>query len=599
MPAPPRARHGDEREFSHWLSKVLRHRAVELDISINQQGWVSADAVLNPSFCAFNAALLDAVVQGSRHEDGYPRFQVMECDGKSWIRATRHHTIPCVQLGEDSTSVVSPGNGPCATGHPQQVEASTRRIPRSRQEDLRLLSMFVAKLLRHPGRSKAKQLGLHVSEGGWVRLEEVLRGCHRTDGFVSLFTNGSLAAIKEIVSCSRRSQDDTPRFELASFQGVEWVRATKRSSSVCPGRTTPSSSTDMFNTFSPVAGGSTSDISDHESSLPCSLHAKLNDDSETTGELGKALGDFDGCKYQADDPDNCYLTFTTDTPVVLQRADEDGWSYGKIHDWGDAGWFPTSHWTPVDKSSLMDDLARDLADATSLLDAESVLSCRREVIHAIEIKGSAHWNTIIESELHLWPEEFIRGAMFDQMKEHILAIHGHLQQVRGGALVVVAPSSALKQLKWSHTDGGYMSTKMGQLSSCSDDFGKLLIEFAEHAAGDRWPLDHQDPEARGVPKDGAVLVHLTTVACANTMVGGMKTKAAAKILGLTAPCQWPNTGNRHETAGAAAAFLEHAVIFVRSSGSEDGPEEGRLHALLASDNGRKAYRLDTIDLTRS
>ena len=75
----------------------------------------------------------------------------------------------------------------CA-GHP-----SARKPPHSRQEELRLLSMFLAKLLRH----KATQLGLRVEEGGWVMIEEVLQVCHSTSGFASFFPNFPVAHIAD------------------------------------------------------------------------------------------------------------------------------------------------------------------------------------------------------------------------------------------------------------------------------------------------------------------------------------------------------------------------------------------------------------------
>ena len=128
-----------------------------------------------------------------------------------------------------------------------------------------------------------------------------------------------------------------------------------------------------------------------------------------------------------------------------------------------------------------------------------------------------------------------------------------------------------------------MSNKMKHLDACDDEWGELLLEFTEHADCDRWPSHH---EASGKPKDGAVLVHISPTCT--------KTKAAAKILGLTAPCQWPNTGNRHETAAAVAGVLDQGFVFVRSSGSEGAPAEGNLHILLASDKGRKGYLLHEI-----
>merc|ERR1712070_715013 len=196
-----------------------------------------------------------------------------------------------------------------------------------------------------------------------------------------------------------------------------------------------------------------------------------------------------------------------------------------------------------------------------------------------------HLNTIIDSELHLWSDQ--SENMPQLTKEDVQALIRHVGEVNGGALVVVGPKESLKKLHFATTDKNYMSNKLKNVEVSDASFGKIFAEFTEHDRGDRWPLTHEDEEARGMPKDGAILVHASAK--------GTKTKAAVKILGCEAPCNWPSSGNRHETAGAVAGKLDRGIVFVRSSGSEGSPGDGQIHILLAQDEGRKAFALKPFD----
>lgn len=438
------------------------------------------------------------------------------------------------------------------------MKVSARKFRHSSAKELQLLSRFVAKMLRH----KAAEVGLRVEEDGWVRLQDVLG--HITNGFADLFPNASLDALKEVVASSRRNDDKTPRFQVDVFNGVEWIKATARS-------ILPSSSTGAF---TKVAQHSTSDASDHDSTPSGATLPRSEDTLEFVGNFGKALADFDGSDYQTSD---YYLSFSKDTPLILERSEEGGWSFGKIHGWGDKGWFPTEYWKADERRCSLDEFDLDSTDSISLA------SFPRDAINVIKIRSEKHLSTTIDAELHLWPIESEDSSVFQLTKEIVLTMRRYMEHAQGGALVVIAPKTALKELTWSTTDGGYMTRKMENLQVEDDDYAKFLNEFTTHGDGDRWPAQHEDKKARGLPKDGAILVH--------TSLSGTTTKAAVKILGLKAPCRWPHTGNRHETAGAVAEFLEHGIVFVRSSGSEDASVEANVHVLLASDNGRKAYLL--------
>ena len=75
-----------------------------------------------------------------------------------------------------------------------------------------------------------------------------------------------------------------------------------------------------------------------------------------------------------------------------------------------------------------------------------------------------------------------------------------------------------------------MTKRMRGLRVCVSEFDQLVMEFTEHGGGDRWPSDNEDKAAQGMPKDGAVLVQLSSMT-------KTPTQAATKILGLKAPCR--------------------------------------------------------------
>ena len=91
----------------------------------------------------------------------------------------------------------------------------------------------------------------------------------------------------------------------------------------------------------------------------------------------------------------------------------------------------------------------------------------------------------------------LEAAVFQHTQGVVSATKRHVEQARGGALVVLAPKSSL--------DGGYMTKRMKGLRVSDPEFGQLVIEFTEHGEGDRWPSDYEDKAAQGMPKDGAVL----------------------------------------------------------------------------------------------
>merc|ERR1711924_556877 len=108
-------------------------------------------------------------------------------------------------------------------------------------------------------------------------------------------------------------------------------------------------------------------------------------------------------------------------------------------------------------------------------------------------------------------------------------------------------------------------------------FRSIFLDFVAHSGNDCWPMDYKDPLARGLPKDGALII----------FPDGLPAKSAAKIVGLpVAPCHWPGRGTRHETAMSLAANLLQVVVLIRSS-------TGSIHVLLALDQGRRAFLLNT------
>lgn len=153
-------------------------------------------------------------------------------------------------------------------------------------------------------------------------------------------------------------------------------------------------------------------------------------------------------------------------------------------------------------------------------------------------------------------------------------------EANAGALVIIAPKQDLEKLHFETTDSGYLTKRLRGLSVHSDEFRRVFGDFAAHSENDCWPSDYHDQAARGLPKDGALLVLPT----------GLSLKSAVKIIGLPlAPSQWAGHGTRHETALSVAAYLDQALVLVHSS-------SGHMHCLLARDRGNIALSLEFQDL---
>merc|ERR1711972_410065 len=97
-------------------------------------------------------------------------------------------------------------------------------------------------------------------------------------------------------------------------------------------------------------------------------------------------------------------------------------------------------------------------------------------------------------------------------------------------------------------------------------------DFANHdlEKDDCWPPTYHDEKARGKPKDGVIAVSPT----------GHVVKAATKVLGLLAPCEWPLHGTKHEAAIALAGASQNSVVMIRSS-------RGDIRVLLGSHAGMR------------
>lgn len=134
--------------------------------------------------------------------------------------------------------------------------------------------------------------------------------------------------------------------------------------------------------------------------------------------------------------------------------------------------------------------------------------------------------------------------------------------MKGGSLVVVAPFEQLKRLDSSQwrthakaADSGFLDYWMAGVPLCSEDFFSRMLEFAQPAAGDRWPSNHP---GCGRPKDGAWLLTESEL-----------WKAAVKLRGLpAAQFDLPLVGSRHETALEVSEFLHESIVLCKSdSGS--------------------------------
>merc|ERR1719401_2677884 len=161
---------------------------------------------------------------------------------------------------------------------------------------------------------------------------------------------------------------------------------------------------------------------------------------------------------------------------------------------------------------------------------------------------------------------------------------------RGGAFVILAPvesftsvfsmDSSLNLKTRSQpavlraSDGGYMTERLKGRHISEPCFADAFGDFTEHSDTDRWPHDHPDVDARGMPKDGALLLNEK----------GYCVKCAAKIVGLRPPALWSSVGTRHEAALACAWAIPNSVVLIRSDG-------GTIHGLARQEDNIAAYQL--------
>jgi len=181
----------------------------------------------------------------------------------------------------------------------------------------------------------------------------------------------------------------------------------------------------------------------------------------------------------------------------------------------------------------------------------------------------AAFRAAVRAEIARWPADSRRGAM-----SSVEAMLQLMVEAESGAMVAIAPWACLKGLHLQSTDGGYLSDKLKGVSVFKPEFRRVFLDFVKHSDDDCWPKDYPDQRARGLPKDGAILLENT----------GMPAKCATKLVGLPqGPCQWPGHGTRHESALALASHMTHGVILIHSS-------SGNFHCLLARDRGCLALK---------
>merc|ERR1711972_115859 len=120
----------------------------------------------------------------------------------------------------------------------------------------------------------------------------------------------------------------------------------------------------------------------------------------------------------------------------------------------------------------------------------------------------------------------------------------------GGALVVIAEPRALRNVfggsdhrvaglgasevraSLRTCDEGYMNSRLRAVHISDECFAEALRDFTVHTDNDRWPDDYPDEEARGRPKDGALLLSTT----------GYVVNCCVKLLGLRPAGRWGNVG---------------------------------------------------------
>lgn len=161
------------------------------------------------------------------------------------------------------------------------------------------------------------------------------------------------------------------------------------------------------------------------------------------------------------------------------------------------------------------------------------------------------WDVLLH-EMKSWPNS--SNEVTDRM---ISMICNH---ARGGALLVQAPTGVLAELLWEYTDNGYLQRRLGREDAghvlhSGQRFATTFAEFTEHVAGDRWPADYPDPDARGLPKDGGLAISPT---------GAVRLAAVKFRVNLDVPFTWAGTGTRHATAFALAHGLSYGLVVARS-----------------------------------
>merc|ERR1712039_136393 len=107
-------------------------------------------------------------------------------------------------------------------------------------------------------------------------------------------------------------------------------------------------------------------------------------------------------------------------------------------------------------------------------------------------------------------------------------------------------------------------------------FRDAFREYTRHTDDDRWPENHPDEVARGLPKDGAFLLS----------TDGFRVKCSAKLLGLVPAARWEGVGTKHEAALACAWAIPSAFVFVKS-------DSGSIHIVQKQDTVLHVYRVDS------
>lgn len=162
----------------------------------------------------------------------------------------------------------------------------------------------------------------------------------------------------------------------------------------------------------------------------------------------------------------------------------------------------------------------------------------------------------------------------------------------GGALVVIAEPTALRTVFGGSDHGvaglgdgvalaslrtcdeGYMNSRLRALHVSDERFAETLRDFTAHTDNDRWPDNYPDEEARGRPKDGALLLSTT----------GYRVNCCVKLLGFRPAGKWDNVGTKHEVALACARFIPGSFVFVKSSA-------GILHFAVCNGEGLSVYQV--------